>query len=116
MKVGIRFSDNDFTSDIQSFMWIFVLPTFSDGKTHLTSDAIVDLFNSHFPTMKAYLDWYYSTDFSKSKPIGVQKHEYSEISVSDIYWDGETDQFIRNWEENNNSEFVWTDGIDVYIS
>ena len=27
-----------------------------------------------------------------------------------------TDKYIQNWNANNNGEFVWTDGVQVFIT
>jgi hypothetical protein len=122
MKVGIRFSDNDFCSDIKTFMWLYILPTFKETEpnhftTYLTSSMIVELFNNYFPTMKKYLDWYHSkyNDWEEEL-IGKQIEDYFKINEMNIYWDDKTDEYIEDWKGNNNSEFIWTDGKSVFIS
>lgn len=120
MKVGIRFSDNDFASSIKTFMWLFIIPTFKEIEpnhfvTHLTSSMIVELFNNHFVTMINYLDWYYSDEIY-DEPIGKQINDYFKICEMNIYWDDKTDKFVENWHGGNNGEFIWTDGKSVFIS
>ena len=86
MKVGIRFSNNDFCTKIKTFMWLYILPTFKEVEpghyiTPLTSSMIVDLFNNYFPTMNCYLDWYYQADYENiDEPIGKQSEDYFKIT------------------------------------
>jgi hypothetical protein len=56
MKLGINFGDNDFSSQIMAFFYIFILPTFEEKElghptTYLTSFQIVELFNRHVPIL-----------------------------------------------------------------
>lgn len=66
MKLGIRFSDNDFTSYIRGFFEMFIVPTFKEVEpghftTYLTSAMIVELFNTHLPYVHRFMAWYYTT-------------------------------------------------------
>lgn len=125
MKVGIRFSDNDFTSHVRAFIEIFIIPTFKDiGNghmvTHLTTQQIVDQFNLHCKYLYRYTQWYNGSewDFKHNKPK-LHECELSDwlmITHSDVYWDDRTDRFILDWNGNNNCEFTWTDGKRVYIT
>ena len=129
MKVGIRFSDNDFSMIIKAFMDMFILPTFIEREeghmvTHLTSPMIVELFNKHLPYVDRYMKWYFSLADSypyrhnkKEKLYDNDVHaEYLKITEMNVYWDNNTDKYISDWNENNNCEFIWTDGKEVYIT
>lgn len=125
MKVGIRFSDNDFSVHcVRVFVELFIVPTFVDrGEghmvTHLTSPMIVELFNTHCAYVDRYMhweshsDWYPNADTLQDIPLNKN---WLTITEQEVYWDDRTDDYIGPWDTNNNSEFIWTDGIKVYIS
>lgn len=123
MKVGIRFSDNDFTQHIYAFIEIFIVPTFKDigdghMVTHLTSQMIVDQFNMHCKYLYRYIGWMYGPkwDYESKKLHERQLSDWLTITPSDVYWDDRTDVYIKDWNANNNGEFTWTDGKQVFIS
>lgn len=124
MKIGINFGDNDYTPVIRDFFDLFIIPTFinrGDGHmvTHLTSSMIVELFNTHLPYLKRYHEfqfhsnWYpqYKTlyDFPLCKG-------YLIINESQVYFDDERRGIIWDWNGDNNGSFVFTNGLEVYVS
>jgi hypothetical protein len=132
MKLGIHFPDNDFTLYVKAFFEIFVLPTFIEREpghyvTHLTSAQVVELFNLHFPYLHRYMAWLFDTKHKHQYPMASgSRHkvlhemklnkDWLQITEMLVYWDDTTDDNVVNWKGWNNSEFVWTDGTQVYIS
>lgn len=131
MKLGIRFSDNDFASYVRAFVEMFIVPTFKQPEpghytTYLTSSQVVELFNTHMPYVHRFMSWYYDTNHKHYYPGSNDRNkklhelnlhkEWLVINEMDVYWDDQTDDYIGPWEDGNNSEFVWTDGVRVYIS
>ena len=126
MKVGIRYSDNDFAPHcVKVFFDLFILPTFIDrGEghmiTHLTSPMIVGLFNTHVCYVDRWMKWYYDRAFYS--PLGNDLYErplskeYLSITESEVYWDDKIDSYIEDWNGNNDASFIWTDGKRVYIT
>ena len=111
MKVGIRFSDNDFMNEIETFIELFLIPNFIEREgghmiTHLTSSQIVEMFNRHMPYVYAYEKKnrsIYPQDFDFVGKIG----KYLQITEFNVYWDDKTDDFVGPWELGNGGEFLW---------
>jgi len=125
MKVGIRFSDNDFGQTLRAFVAIFIVPTFKDigdghMVSHLTTSQIVDLFNTHCKHLHRYERWMYGPEWdytsNKSKLEDNMLLDYLTIHDMDVYWDDKTDVYITDWNANNNGEFIWTDGKKVFVT
>ena len=126
MKLGIRFADNDFSTGVRAFMEMFIIPTFVDKGnghmvTYLTSAMVVNLFNTHMPYIDRFLGWYFS-DRHDYRYYNKKLHEcelhksWLKITEMEVYWDDNTDAYIKDWNSNNNCEFIWTDGIQTFIT
>ena len=114
MRVGIRFSDNDFYNYICSFFELYIVPNFVEREeghmvTHLTSSMIVDMFNLYMPYVYRYNN--------KQRERRYQEWDigdYLIITEASVYWDDKTDDYVGKWEDGNGCEFIWTDGKSVY--
>jgi hypothetical protein len=125
MKVGIRFGDNDFSRHIEAFLKLYIIPNFVEREgghmvTHLTTSMITDLFNLYMPHLYTYNMWCWENE-REYLPRGFDHHthmgKYLQITEFDVYWDNKTDDYIGDWDTaNNNSEFIWTDGKEVFYS
>ncbi len=135
MKLGIRFSDNDFCTAARLFMQLYILPNFIEREkghfiTHLTSSQVVDMYNTYMPHLQMYLDeerYRENKYFRSPNDTDLQGYKsYLQIQEVDVYWDGKIDNYperwgvgcsgILEWEGWNNAEFVWTDGKEIHIT
>jgi len=129
MKIGVRFSDNDFSSCIRAWMEMFIIPTFVERKkdhfvTHMTSSMIVESFNTHVAYVQRFMSWYYddqkTLDHYRPKNKELIECQLNKdwlvITESNVYWDDKTDVYISDWNGNNNCEFIWTNGKEVFIT
>ena len=122
MKVGIRFSDNDFMNTTRMFMELFIIPTFVDRGEghmviHLTSSQIVELFNRHAVYCFKYMQDNDTREYMRFDEKSLEHYrDWLQITEQDVYWDDKTDPYIEDWNSNNNCEFVWTDGKKAYVT
>jgi hypothetical protein len=124
MKLGIRFSDNDFTTIVHAFFAMVIVPTFEEREdghmvTHLTSSMVVELFNRHMAHVDRYVKWYCGKNYypyDKAVLTDNPLQNYFIITEADVYWDDNTDEYINDWNGNNDGAFVWTDGKAINIT
>ncbi len=120
MKVGIRFSDNDFVLPIMMFFELYIIPNFIEREeghmiTHLTTSQIVDMFNLYVVYCLKYQRENDDRDFARDMSFDFKNYkDYLQITEMDVYWDDKTDEYVEDWESGNGSEFTWTDGKKVY--
>lgn len=113
MKLGIKWGDNDFHNQIRAFFDLFIIPTFKDiGEghmtTYLTPSMIVELFKTHMPYIDRYLKWQFNSKYyPQYKTLyDFPLSNYFIISESDVFFDGDLDKAITDWDD-----FIyWTDG------
>ena len=104
MKVGIRFYDNDFYNSITMFIDLFIEPTFidrGDGHmiTHLTSSQIVELFNTHCVYCYKYQRDNDKRHWQNNSPFDINWYkEYLKITEANIFWDGELEKALIEWD------------------
>jgi hypothetical protein len=111
MKLGIKWSDNDFSTTIHCFFELFILPTYKDigdghMVTYLTPSMIVELFKTHMPYIDRYLKWQFDR-YQNEKLHNIVLSNYFIITESDVFFDNQVDIAIERW-----GDFIyWTDGI-----
>lgn len=113
MKLGIKWSDNDFHYPIKMFFDLIIIPTFKDiGEghmvTHLTPSMIVELFKTHMPYLHRFYTWEHHSDWNPQYKnlYDIPLNDYFIITESDVFFDGELDRAIIVWDD-----FIyWTDG------
>lgn len=114
MKLGIKWSDNDFTTQIQCFFELFIIPTYKNiGDNHmvtyLTPSMVVELFKLHMPYINRYLSWQFDhhNRYTHKKLHEIQLSNYFIITESDVFFDNQVDEAIKEWDD-----FIyWTDGL-----
>lgn len=111
MKLGIKWGDNDFGSQIQAFFELFILPTYKDigdghMVTYLTPSMVVELFKTHMPYIDRYLKWTWDRYPRNKKLHEIGLSNYFIITESDVFFDAQVDEAIVVWDD-----FIyWTDG------
>jgi hypothetical protein len=120
MKVGIRFSDNDFYITLQRFMQHLVdayneRDDERDNRSDrlpfvervLTKKRIVKLFNS----LSVGFYWLYQNRFRYNQDQENSSHlqEYLQIEIANVYLGDEVDQYIKSSNGWDNGEFQYVD-------
>lgn len=109
MRIGIRFSDNDFRHTIIPFMDFLMKSIRDDSRleNNLTKDRIVDIFNQMaYPIyLLCQNHWRYKT--SNADKIRIKN--WIKIKTEHVYLEEEIDERIKingNWD---NYEFFYID-------
>jgi hypothetical protein len=115
MKLGLKWSDNDFHHTLRVFFELFIIPTYKDVGdghmvTHLTPSMVVEMFKLHMPYIDRYLTWeHHSERYPQYKKLhDYPLSNYFIITESDVFFDAEVDKAINDWDD-----FIYfTNGVD----
>jgi len=107
--IGIRFSDNDFTSTIEAFLQA-ILDTGIEYYVDLDKEKIVKLFNLSAPALYWLVQnrLQYNEDWNPST--------YLTISVDKVFFDDEVNEYIKNCKGWDNGEFHVLDTQTLFKS
>jgi hypothetical protein len=114
MRVAIRFTDNDFTTDIRTFFELYIIPNFIEREeghmvTHLTTSMIVDMFNLYMPHVYRHNREIWAMLHKNISYTKWDIGDYLTITDSNVHWDSTIDEIILD----NNGDITFTDGKTI---
>jgi len=111
MRIGIRFSDNDYINTLRPFM-DFLMKSIRESpelKENLTKDRIVDIFNQMAYPIYLLCQNMWRPTRPQSDADKIRTKNWIKIKTENVYLEDEIDERIRvngNWE---NYEFFYID-------